>query len=181
MEQDRGSGWGGNRATFWTFRWVMLTGSAAIAVVLLLRGNDLFGLLIGGLAVVRVAYLLSSVRRRRAVGPAAGAGAGREVLRRLARSEFAVAGTILGWGPGQVRDAFGQGRSLAEMATQCGVPVQRVVDAVVADASAKINQGMADGTITPERGRDATRRLPVWAGRLVNVHKGDLRRARSWS
>ncbi len=181
MAQDRGSGWGGNRTTFWTFRWVMVTGSVAIAAVLLLRGDHLLGLLIGGLAVVRVAFLLSSVRRRRAVSPAAGTGAGRAVLRRLARSEFAVAGTVLGWGPGQVGAAFDQGRSLAEMATQQGVPLQRVVDAIVADALAKINMGMADGTITPERGGDATRRLPVWAGRLVHVHKGDLRRARAGS
>ena len=93
-----------------------------------------------------------------------------------------MAGTVLGWGPGQVRAAFDQGRSLAEMATQEGVPLQRVVDAVVADASARIDKGMADGTITPEQaGRDATSRLPVWAGRLVHVHKGDLRRARTGS
>ncbi len=186
MDRDSGYGWAGNRSSLWAFRWVLLAGSLAIAAVLLLRGNDLLGLLVGGLALVRLSYLLALHRRRRArrrstgaAGWSTGAGGVGEILRRLARPEFAVAATVMGWGPGQVKEAFDQGRSLAEMATESGVAVHRVVDAIVGDASARINRALADGRVTPEQARDATTRLPTWAGRLVGLHKGDHRRARS--
>ena len=45
-------------------RGVMVAGSLAIAAVLLLKGDELFGLLIGGLALLRLVYLLSVSRRR---------------------------------------------------------------------------------------------------------------------
>jgi hypothetical protein len=163
------------------FRWVMVAGSLAIAAVLLARGNDVLGLLIGALAIVRVVYLLLLVRRRRAFRPSHSAGPVREVLRGLVRSEFKVAAGIIGLDPAQVRRAFDEGRSLGELARSAGVPVERVVDAVVIDASGKIDEGVAEGRVTRERALQAKARLPMWANRLVNLHKGDARRAQGWT
>jgi hypothetical protein len=159
----------------------MIALSLAIAAVFLLRGNYVLGLLIGGLAIVRVVFLLLSTRRRRALRSSYGAGRVREVLRGLARPEFEVAAGIIGLDPARVRSAFDEGRSLGDLATGAGVPVERVVNAVVSDASARIDQGAADGTVTQELARRAKARLPMWANRLVNFHKGDPRGTRDWS
>ncbi|MGD0084069.1 MAG: hypothetical protein ABSD78_12850 [Acidimicrobiales bacterium] len=175
-----------------TLRWVMVAGTLAIAAVLLLRGNYILGLLIGGLAIVRVVYMVTFARRRRAFrssyGAGVGAGAGahgagpvRELLRGLARAEFPVAAGIIGMDPAQVRTAFEQGRSLAELATGAGVPVERVVNGVASDAAARIDQGVADGRVPEERALQAKAQLPVWANRLVNFHKGDFQRTRGWT
>jgi hypothetical protein len=154
----------------------MVAGSLAIAAVLLARGNDVLGLLIGGLAVVRVVYLLTFTRRRRAPRSSHGGGPVRDVLRGLAHSEFVVAARVLGLEPATVRRAFDQGSSLAELARGAGVPVDRVVNAVVSDASAKLDRDVADGRLTGPRADQAKARLPTWASRLVNFHKGDPRR-----
>jgi hypothetical protein len=172
----------------------MVAGTLAIAAVLLLRGNYILGLLIGGLAIVRVVYMVTFARRRRAFRSSYGAGAGaygagvgagagpvRELLRGLARAEFPVAAGIIGMDPAQVRTAFEQGRSLAELATGAGVPVERVVNGVASDAAARIDQGVADGRVPEERALQAKAQLPVWANRLVNFHKGDFQRTRGWT
>jgi hypothetical protein len=154
----------------------MVAGSLAIAAVLLARGNDVLGLLIGGLAVVRVVYLLAVTRSRRAPRSPHGAGPVLDVLRGMARSEFVVAAGVIGLEPAAVRRAFDQGSSLAELATGAGVPVDRVVNAVVRDASAKLDQDVTNGRLTGPRADQAKARLPTWASRLVNFHKGDPRR-----
>jgi hypothetical protein len=83
--------------------------------------------------------------------------------------------------PAQARDAFDGGRSLAELATSAGVPVDRLVAAVVSDASAKIDQDVAGGTLTQDLAAAAKARLPMWANRLVSAHKGDRPGGRRWN
>jgi len=159
----------------------MVAGSLAIAAVLLFRGNYVLGLLIGGLALVRAGYLVTLRRRRTAFWAPSDVSSARDVLRPLARSEFQVAAGIIGLDSGQARHAFDQGRSLAEVATGAGVPVERLVTAVVSDASVKIDQDVAEGKMTQERALQAKARLPIWANRLVNFHKGDFQRVRGWA
>jgi hypothetical protein len=183
---------------------VLVAGSLAIAAVLLLRRDYILGLLIGGLALVRVTFLVGVSSRRRAARSARGAGrvggnsfpggtdlpygadvphAGppREVLGPLRRPEYRVAAGVIGLGPSAARRAFEGGRSLAELAAGAGVPIERVVDAIVRDASAQIDSAVAEGRVAQQRAQEAKAHLPVWAGRLVNFHKGDLQRAQGWS
>jgi len=178
-------GAGGSKGSLLALRWAMVAVAAAIAAVLLFRDDYLLGLLIGGLAALRAGYLLAIAHRRssyqRVPDQGAGASAVREVLSGLVRSEFVVAGEIIGLGPAQVRSAFDQGRSLADMASGAGVPMERIVDAVVSDAHVRIDEYIAEGKVTRERALEVQARLPLWANRLVNFHKGDLRRGAGWS
>ena len=159
---------------------MMIALGLAIATVLLLRGSYLLGLLIAALAVARVAYVLGITRRRRSRRDLFEAGPVREVLRGFARSEFIVAAGIISLGPAQVRRSFDEGRSLAELATVAGVPVERMVDAVVRDTSAKLDREVAEGKLTQAQAHQVEARLPSWANGLVHFHKGDLQRARGW-
>lgn len=136
-------------------RWVIVAGSLAVAAVLIYRHNYVIGLLIAGLATVRVVYLVAIMRRpstqRSWHGAGSGSGAGpggfgqalggagpaatatgRGVLAGLARQEFGVTARVIGIEGIQMRRAFDQGRS-----------------------------------------------IPIWASRLVNFHKGDVLRLRS--
>ena len=49
----------------WAIRCVMIAIGAAIAVVLIVRGNVLIGALVGALVVTRAALLVAMFRRRR--------------------------------------------------------------------------------------------------------------------
>jgi len=178
MDQDQAPGEAMPSRSFRTFRWVMVLGALAIAAVLLYRGDYLLGLLIGGLAVVRISYVASVARRRHAFGSSYNAGRGRQGLAGLARSEFIVGARALGLGPSQIRRGFDQGRSLAELAADSDVPVERIVDAVIRDASSRIDHALTNGRVNEEAAHRLKAELPAWAGRLVNFHKGDFQRGR---
>jgi hypothetical protein len=155
--------------------WLMVFGALAIAAVLLYRGDYLLGLLIGGLAIVRLAYIASFARRRRAFRSWYGPDRGPQGSGRLARSEFVIAAALLGLDPAQVRREIAQGRSLAELAGSAGVRVERIVDAVIRDVSSKIDQSVADGKLTQEHAVRLKAGLPAWATRLVNFHRSSFR------
>jgi hypothetical protein len=177
-------------------RWVLVVFSLALATVLLLRHDYVIGSLIAVLVVVRIAILVGTTRRRRpylrtngslaqpgastpqpgASSAATGVSGGRP-LAGLARSEFLVAAGVIGMAPGQMRDAFDRGSSLAEMAASSGVPLDRVVNAIVTDAGLKVDDAVARGTLNPRFAARFKSRLPVWAERIVNHHKRDLQRA----
>jgi hypothetical protein len=167
-------------SSFRTFRWVMVAVGLAAGALLVVTRNTLVGVLIGGLAVVRLVVLLSLEHRRRQfrrrVGHATDAAAGNApLLRTLARGQFEVAASAIGASPSDVRIEFANGRSIAEVATAHGVPVATVVAAVVADASAKLDRAVTDGLTTRFAADRLETRLPHWATRLVNRHRGDLR------
>ncbi len=202
--------WGGGRSWFRYLRWVIVAGSLAIATVLIYRHDYVIGYMIGGLALLRVVYLVGTSRRALAgrsrygsgpmwsptgVGAASGTGISGPggpvrsgpagigplsgLLRELARPEFAVAARVIGLAPNDMRRAFNEGRSIAELAARAGVPLESVVSAMVADATETIDRRVAAGEMSEQQGQSVKARIPVWAGRLAHFHKGDLRRVRN--
>jgi hypothetical protein len=166
-------------ASFRTFRWVMVALGLAAGVLLLVTGNTLVGAVIGVLALVRLAFLVSIERRRRrqlrGVGGGSRPGGGEyPLLRSLARGQFEVAAGAIGTSPSDVRIEFANGRSIAEVAGAHGVPVETVVAAVVADASEKLDRAVADGHTTRFAADQLKSRLPRWATRMVYGHRGDF-------
>jgi hypothetical protein len=204
MQPDAGYGGPNRFRWFRVLRWVMVAGAAAIAVILILRKDYVLGILIGAMAMLRLALLVGTRRRRfyrwsggsgssghgmpgpgtdgpysrhaGAGGVPGGPGAGR-FLPGLARSEFIVAAGVIGMDPIQVRRSYNQGRSLAEMAAGAGVPLERVVSAIVSDAGAKIDDAVATGVIPERRGVRFKSRLPIWADRLVEYRRRDFQAA----
>jgi len=164
-----------------TFRWVTRALALGAGVLLFATGSTMVGAVIGGLALVRMAFLLSFGRRRRRVRAAAArpVEGSYPVLRSLAQGQFEVAAGAIGTSPSEVRIDFANGRSIAEIAAAHAVPVERVVEAVVADAAAKLDRAVADGRTSPAAADRVKARLPRWATRLVNGHRGDLGRTRA--
>ena len=89
------------------------------------------------------------------------------MLQRLASMELDVAATAIGVEPEVLRHAVDDGRSIATLAADAGVPSDHVVDAVVRDANTKVDRAVADGRIAPDRGSMLRSRLPNWAAQLV--------------
>src|SRR5207248_945357 len=163
-----------------TFRWAMVALGLGAGAVLLATGNTVVGVVVGGLALVRLLFLLSIERRMHQLhavraaprqDPSATVGA-YPLLRSLARGQFEVAAGAIGISPCDVRVEFARGRSIAEIAAAHAVPVERVVAAVVADASAKLDLAVADGQTTRGAAERFKTRLPRWANRLVHRHRG---------
>lgn len=71
------------------------------------------------------------------------------------------------------------GQSISEIATAHGVDPQTVADALVAKASATIDQAVADGKVSQEKADKAKAKLPELASRVVDHHKGEHRAAPS--
>jgi hypothetical protein len=159
-----------------TFRWVMSGLALGAGVLLVVTGHTLVGAVIGGLALVRLAFLLSFEGRRRRLRAGTTGPQGDPVLRSLVRGQFEVAAGAIGTSPSEVRIEFANGRSIAETARAHGVPVEHVVDAVVADAAAKLDRAVADGRTSPTTAERVKARLPRWATRLVNGRRGDFGR-----
>ena len=147
-----------------------------LGVLLVLRGQLVLGLLIGGLALVRIAFFGVFAHRRRAFGYRVAAGPVPELLRSFVRGDFEAAAAALGVEPIDLRREFARGRSVAEQAEAAGVPVDSVIDAVTRYASARIDQLAADGAVSNEIASQAKERLPAWAARFVERQKGDPRR-----
>jgi hypothetical protein len=162
----------------------MVAVSAALAAFLLARGDYVIGGLIATLVVFRAVFLIGTSRARRAFrgpgvagGPAQRAGqsgSARQVLRGLSRGEFKVAASVIGLDASQMQRGFNEGRSIAELAGANGVPLDRVVSAMVADATSQLDIQVAQGILDPQTAKRAKARLTFWANRLVNFHKGDL-------
>ena len=134
------------------------------------------GLLAGSLTVAAVGPL-SIAGAQTTDAPSAQAGAfGHRAGHRLARHEFKVAADTIGIPATELRDALKGGQSIAEVATEKGVPVDDVVNAVVADVSAKVDQAVANGRLTQEQGDKIKAKAPERVTKLVNAHKGDGKR-----
>jgi hypothetical protein len=167
----------------------MVAVSASIAAFLLVRGDEVIGGLIAVLVVCRVVFLMGTSRARR--GPRVPRGAGgtgqpagaqapvRQILRGLARGEFKVAASVIGIDASQMGRAFNQGRSIAELAEANNVPLDRVVSAIVADATSEIDMRVAQRSLDQQVANRAKERLSIWTDRLVSLHKEDLRRLRN--
>jgi polyhydroxyalkanoate synthesis regulator phasin len=70
-----------------------------------------------------------------------------------------TAATALGVSTEDLRTALADGKSIADVAAEQGVDVQTVIDALVAQASAHLDEAVADGRLTEEEA--ATRKTEV--------------------
>ncbi len=68
----------------------------------------------------------------------------------------------------ELRTAFADGQSIADVAAAQGVDVQTVIDALVAAATERIDAAVADGTLTSAQGAARTATLTARVTELVN-------------
>jgi hypothetical protein len=179
-------------------RWVIAAVGLVLGVVLLLAGNVVIGGLILVLAGLRIALLIGMERQRRrfaqatggagraagtggmaagstGMGMAGGAGAagagmaGRPGLQLLMPVAVAAAARTIGVSAADLQTQQAAGRSMADIATDHAVPTQVVVDAVVTDASARLDQAVAAGRLPARRAERGRSRLPQWAHQVVTA------------
>ena len=161
-----------NRTSIGTMRYLFFGVGLVGGLILLAAGQTLIGGLLVAMGTVRIVMLVSMQHGKRssssqAPGVNGRRGGGRQMLQRLARMELDVAATAIGVAPDVLRRAVDDGRSIAALAVDAGVPSDRVVDAVVGDANAKVDLAVADGRIAPDRASMLRNRLPNWAEQLV--------------
>ncbi len=147
-----------------TLRVAIVAFGLLAGAVLLAAGAPLIGAILLVMAVLRGAVLLAM--RRRAARGGAGPRSG-QLLRRLARNELDTAASAIGIPPGELRRAVDDGRTIASVAADAGVPSREVVAAVVRDLSAKVDRAVAAGNVAPNRARIVHNRLPHWAEHFV--------------
>ncbi|MGZ4728606.1 MAG: hypothetical protein ACXWB2_12865 [Acidimicrobiales bacterium] len=105
------------------------------------------------------------------------AGAGDRPLQRLARRELGVAAAVIGVDVTELRRQRQAGRSIADVARDRGVDVDRVVQAVAADATSTIDRARRNGN-PAAIGADASgARIATWASRFVEQRGGPGRSA----
>lgn len=75
------------------------------------------------------------------------------------------AAEVIGVEPRELADALRDGSTIAEVAAEHGVEVQTVIDAMVAEATERLNEAVADGRITEEQ---ASRRLEGLTERVTD-------------
>ncbi|MGD9793416.1 MAG: hypothetical protein AB7V43_08025 [Acidimicrobiia bacterium] len=83
-------------------------------------------------------------------------------------ADLSVAADALGVTADEVRTALQSGTSLAELAASKGVDVQKVIDALVADAKAKLAQAVTDGRLTQAEADTKSADLSTRITDLVN-------------
>jgi ribosomal protein S20 len=107
----------------------------------------------------------------KAGGPGRGGPGGHVGLDHKAGLE-AAAGAI-GIGVDDLRAALQSGRSMAEVAQEHGVDPQKVIDALTAEATKRIDQAVTDGKLTQEQADKAKSRLGEAIPKMVNGKPGD--------
>jgi hypothetical protein len=90
-------------------------------------------------------------------------------LRRIvARAGIKDAAGVIGIEPQELVTALRGGQSIAQVATAHGVDPQAVIDKLVADASARIDQGVANGKLSAEKAAEIKGKLPERVTKAVN-------------
>jgi hypothetical protein len=79
-----------------------------------------------------------------------------------------VAATAIGISEDDLKTALQSGQSMADVATANGVDPQTVIDALVADAQAKLAEKVANGDITQERADEISAGLVERITDIVN-------------
>lgn len=88
---------------------------------------------------------------------------------RLGRGEgLAAAAETLGLSTEEVMDALIEGSTLADLASEQGVEVQAVVDAIVAERTTRIDQAVANGLLDAERAEEIKAGLADRVSDFVN-------------
>jgi hypothetical protein len=78
----------------------------------------------------------------------------------MVRPDLAVAAGALGISEDELKTALREGDSIAEVASERGVDVQTVLDALVADATSRIDEAVADGDLDADRAAQLKEALP---------------------
>jgi hypothetical protein len=79
-----------------------------------------------------------------------------------------VVATTLGITEDEVRTALENGQSIADLAVSKGKTAQDVIDAIVAEATTRINAAVTDGKLTQERADELIANLTTGVTTLVN-------------
>ena len=79
-----------------------------------------------------------------------------------------AAAEVIGVSADELRAALQDGSSLAELAEANGVDVQDVIDALVAEATDRLDQAVADGHLTEEQAAERTAQLTERITAMVN-------------
>jgi hypothetical protein len=165
-------------------RLVLMTGGLIIGSVLIMNGQTLIGVLIAGFTIVRLMAVFGlglGLGRRAPLGrratrmPSDASVQARQWLRGHARDEFTVAATAIGVPSSELRDAFQQGQSIAEIATAHTRDVDTVINAIDTDLTARLHQAVSDDTVSEHDARDIETITHRWAARLVHGHRGEFR------
>lgn len=120
----------------------------------------------------------AKLKERIAQGPGLGLGARKAFKERFdkLRQHLVERGTKLGPAAkylgfptnAALREELRKGTSLAQIATARNLSVQGLVDAMTADAKARIAKAVAEKRLTPERAEALTKRLVTGVTKLVN-------------
>lgn len=130
------------------------------------------GLLVGSLGLATMDLGVANAATPTTSAPTTAPAANHERhpgLRRLRHHEFKVAADTIGVKPAELRADLKAGQSVADVATAKGVAVDTVVNAVVKDASAKIDQAVTNGKLTQAQADAAKAKLPAQVTKLVNA------------
>ena len=92
----------------------------------------------------------------------------REHRREVRRQVAQLTADTIGITREELRSELAAGSSIAQVATDNGVDPQTVVDALVADATTRVDQAQADGRIDEEQAAKIKDRLPQAVDKLVN-------------
>lgn len=101
--------------------------------------------------------------------PAAGQ-KGHPRARQLAKAAIKDAAGVIGVSPADLAKELKAGKSVAEVAQAHNVDPQAVIDKLVTDANAKVDEAVAAGKITAERGATAKAKMSERVTKLVNKH-----------
>ena len=153
-----------------TIRWAMVAVGLVAGVALLAAGATLIGVVLLVMASPATGDAAGRCAARALAGPG-------QMLQRLARNELDVAASAIGIAPDDLRRAVDEGHTISAVAADAGIPTQRVVEAVVRDASAKVDRAVEAGNVAPNRARVVRNRLPALGGAVRAEHTGDARRS----
>lgn len=92
--------------------------------------------------------------------------------RRAARALGTVVANTIGIERSALRDGLRNGQSIAEIAQANGVDPQVVIDAALAAINGRVDQAVANGRITAERGDSIKAKAAERAPTFVNRHFG---------
>ena len=123
---------------------------------------------VGGLAVAGTAPMTSVGAQRTATAEASPRG-----NHPILRTVVTTAAEALGISPRELAIDLRTGQSIAEVASERGMEIEVVADALTTKATTAIDAAEANGRIDEERAAQRKERLPEVIDRLLHFRKGD--------
>jgi len=102
--------------------------------------------------------------------PAEAQHSGRHMRRGVAKAAIKNAATTIGVTPQELVTAIRNGQSIADVARDHGVDPQTVIDNLITEATARIDQAVLDGKIPAEKAEELKHKLTGRVTSLVNRH-----------